>query len=318
MAIEPTQMQPKAVSFGQGEKRNNGASVIQAGVTGLIAGGATGYLTGKSMPASKLVELSADKFEIRNPEKLTAEQKESAGAIKEMLQNKPELEKGIDEITDELFNGKDKMTVEEYLKANVNDKISTKEQLETLIKEQTQKAETLKSDYNNAAKTYMESKTPTLNRMNEEIAKKYVDQRNVLVKDMPKLNYGAEGSAKELLEHSKKELSPAEKALVEAEETLVKHLESISKNSEHLDVLKLAKDGELTKEAVKGYSKGAIKTQITEGIEFLSQGIEKHLPKVNSWKKAGIYGLIGAAGAIVLSKVLGFGKKAEPQAEPKA
>lgn len=104
-------------------------------------------------------------------------------------------------------------------------------------------------------------------------------------------------------------------------EELVEKLKSrpIYESEGILDVIEKSKDGMVSKNAaIEFYEKEIHKSQ-TPAVRDMLKGIEKYLPKEQSLKKAGVYGVIGLVAGVAASILTGKKKKTnEPTVEDQA
>ena len=273
-------------------KKSKSGDLASTATVGIL-GGTAGYFMGEPIATSKIYGMDADKFtnSLKNADKMTPNQKMAVENIKDALNYKQNFSEAVDGCADELFQGKDKITVKEYLTQNINKKIASKGHLEKLIKIQGTHSQNLTNELTNISERLNKLKAEAVKLQNDELATNF-----------------------EKITKNNQKIEESEKTLANIKAKLADHLETVAKNKEYLDVVNLAKDGEITKDAIKGYSKSTIVAPVTECIESNAKGISKYLPKVKSFKNAGLTALMGIGIAVITSesmKLLAGKKKAK-------
>ena len=258
------------ITVQQPQRKNNSFSTALLG--GVAAAGA-GYLIGSPVQSKDV--LKKDTFELSPKAKdVTDTDKANVTKINQLMtESKPEsLKVSAEEATSKKFNGKEVLTAEEYLGA-------TPEKFEQAIKDSETKIPEFEKEVT-AAETKAKEATDALNK--------------------------ADDAGKEA---AKKVEAEAQGALKNAKEKLTSHKSKIDADKVELNFAKEAKDG-IKKEAYIVKITEEMKTKLSSQIDNSLSELKGKLPKVNSLKKAGIYGAIGFAGVYLLSKMMGGSKEA--------
>lgn len=245
--------------------QNHNSLVMPVLTSGAAA--TAGYFIGSPITAREV--LKQDTFELSKKAKdVTEVDNQNVSKINASIaEGKDEnVKAAAEQKANGLFNGKNEMTVEEYLG-------KTPEEYENSIKESQKELPELQKGVN-AAQDELETKEKALAAADEA------------------------GKDAATVEKTK-----AETALKEAQAKFDGHQAKIHAQKAELEFAQGAKDGKITKEAYVQKATKEIKNSVTENIDETLKSLKGKTPRLNSIKKAGVYGAVTLASIYIMSKL---------------
>ena len=101
----------------------------------------------------------------------------------------------------------------------------------------------------------------------------------------------------------------AQENLNKVKSQFIDKLRTFEELSNKKAILDLAKEGKISKETIQKVASKSLKIEAEVMIKESLEELKEDVPRVKSWKKAGIYGLIGAGLFGIVAFVLGGDKK---------